>query len=160
MQQADTLTDSKSELATHLHTHGYRLTPQRQVILEAVRQADDHITPEQVYETVHAQHPAISRATIYRTLDFLCEQRLVTAMHWGGQTYYEIAGETPHHHLICRMCGGVAEIDRALIDLLIAATAKKHRFMIDMDHIALFGLCQPCAKQPKQTAVRSPRRSQ
>ncbi|MBP7688024.1 MAG: transcriptional repressor [Thermoflexales bacterium] len=154
------MTDSQSELATHLHTQGYRLTPQRQVILEAVRQAGDHITPEQVYETVHAQQPAISRATIYRTLDFLCEQRLVTAMHWGGQTYYEIAGETPHHHLICRMCGGVAEIDRALIDLLIAATAKKHRFMIDMDHIALFGLCQPCAKQPKQTAVRSPRRSQ
>ena len=152
MQQADTLTDSKSELATHLHTHGYRLTPQRQVILEAVRQADDHITPEQVYETVHAQHPAISRATIYRTLDFLCEQRLVTAMHWGGQTYYEIAGETPHHHLICRTCGGVAEIDRALIDLLIAATAKKHRFTIDMDHIALFGQCRACADHNRKSA--------
>ena len=154
------MTDSKSELATHLHTHGYRLTPQRQVILEAVRQADDHITPEQVYETVHAQHPAISRATIYRTLDFLCEQRLVTAMHWGGQTYYEIAGETPHHHLICRTCGGIEEIDRALIDLLIEATTKKHRFTIDMDHIALFGQCRQCAGHIQKSAARSPRKSQ
>ena len=101
---------------------GYRLTPQRQVILEAVRRAGDHVTPEQVYETVHAQQPAISRATIYRTLDFLCEQRLITAMHWGGQMYYEIAGETPHHHLICRTCGGLEEIDRALIELLIEST--------------------------------------
>lgn len=140
------------DVATHLHTQGYRLTPQRQAILEAVRQAGDHITPEQVYETVHLQQPAISRATIYRTLDFLCEQRLITAMHWGGQTYYEIAGETPHHHLICRTCGGVAEIDRELIDLLIVATAKKHRFTIDMDHIALFGQCRACVDKNRKSA--------
>ena len=154
------MSSSSIDVATQLHTQGYRLTPQRQVILKAVREAGDHVTPEQVYETVHAQQPAISRATIYRTLDFLCEQRLVTAMHWGGQTYYEIAGELPHHHLICRSCGGVAEIDRGLIDLLIEATAKKHRFTIDMDHIALFGQCQPCAKQTKKTATRVPRKSQ
>ena len=71
---------SSIDVATHLHTQGYRLTPQRQAILEAVRQAGDHVTPEQVYETVHTQQPAISRATIYRTLDFLCEQRLITAL--------------------------------------------------------------------------------
>lgn len=139
---------------------GYRLTPQRQVILEAVRRAGDHVTPEQVYETVHAQQPAISRATIYRTLDFLCEQRLITAMHWGGQMYYEIAGETPHHHLICRTCGGLEEIDRALIELLIESTLKKHRFTIDMDHIALFGQCRQCASQNSRSAARSPRKSQ
>lgn len=147
------------DVAKHLHTQGYRLTPQRQVILEAVRQASDHVTPEQVYETVHAQQPAISRATIYRTLDFLCEQRLVTAMHWAGQTYYEIAGELPHHHLICRTCGGIEEIDRGLIDLLIEATAKKHRFKIDMDHIALFGQCRQCADRARKPAVRSARKA-
>lgn len=149
---------TQSDLAARLHTHGYRLTPQRHVILEAVRQAGDHVTPEQVYETVHAQHPAISRATIYRTLDFLCEQRLIVAMHWGGQMYYEIAGETPHHHLICRTCGAVAEIDRALIELLIESTAKKHRFTIDMDHIALFGQCRQCATQTKKSAARPARK--
>jgi Fur family ferric uptake transcriptional regulator len=106
------LTNPKSELALHLHTHGYRLTPQRQVILEVVRQAGKHVTPEQVYETVRSQNPAINRATIYRTLDFLCEQRLIVAMRWGSQTYYEIARQTPHHHLICRSCGGIEEIDR------------------------------------------------
>ena len=144
------MTPSSIDVAAQLHTQGYRLTPQRQAILEAVRRAGDHVTPEQVYETVHAQQPAISRATIYRTLDFLCEQRLIVAMHWGGQMYYEIAGELPHHHLICRSCGGVAEIDRGLIDLLIEATAKKHRFTIDMDHIALFGQCRQCADRAKK----------
>ena len=72
------------DFATQLHAHGYRLTPQRQLILEAVRRADDHITPEDVYQRVHRQNPAISRATIYRTLDFLCEMRLIHALYWGG----------------------------------------------------------------------------
>ena len=70
---------SSIDVATQLHTLGYRLTPQRLSILEAIRGAGDHVTPEQVYETVHQQNPAISRATIYRTLDFLCEQRLIVA---------------------------------------------------------------------------------
>jgi Fur family ferric uptake transcriptional regulator len=142
-----TLSTPTSALADHLHIRGYRLTPQRQVILEAVRHAGEHVTPEQVYQTVHHHHPAISRATIYRTLEFLSEQRLIVAMHWGGQMYYEIAGELPHHHLICRSCGGIEEIDRELIDLLIEATAKQHRFTIDMDHIALFGVCRLCRTQ-------------
>lgn len=150
---------SSINVAEQLHIQGYRLTPQRQAILDAVRRAGDHVTPEQVYETVHAQQPAISRATIYRTLDFLCEQRLIVAMHWGGQMYYEIAGELPHHHLICRSCGGVAEIDRGLIDLLIEATAKKHRFTIDMDHIALFGQCRQCANHAKKPIARSARKA-
>jgi Fur family transcriptional regulator, ferric uptake regulator len=149
-----------SDLADHLHTHGYRLTPQRQVILEAVRQAGEHVRPDQVYETVHAQQPAINRATIYRTLDFLCEQRLIVAMRWGSQTYYEIAGRTPHHHLICRSCGSLEEIDRGLIELLIEATARQHRFTIDMDHIALFGQCRRCADRAQKPRTRLARKSQ
>src|SRR5512134_1697081 len=94
------------DFAARLHSQGYRLTSQRQLILEAIRRADDHVTPEQVYATIHRHHPAVSRATIYRTLDFLCEMRLIHAMRWGGKMYYEIAGEEPHHHLVCRACGG------------------------------------------------------
>ena len=74
------------DVVTHLHAQGYRLTPQRQLILEAVRQAETHVTPEQVYDRVHRRQPTISRATLYRTLDFLCEQRLIHAMRWAGQT--------------------------------------------------------------------------
>ncbi len=139
------------DFATQLRAQGYRLTPQRLLILDAVRRAEDHVTPEQVYQTVHQKNPAISRATIYRTLDFLCEMRLVTAMRWGGQTYYEIAGETPHHHLVCHACGALEELDPALLDTLIAAIEKKHHFMVDMDHVALFGLCRSCRAEAKKT---------
>jgi Fur family transcriptional regulator, ferric uptake regulator len=138
------MAQSADDFAAQLHSQGYRLTPQRQLILGAVRQANDHVTPDEVYERVHRWNPAISRATIYRTLDFLCEQRLIHALYWGGQMYYEIADEQPHHHLVCRSCGGMVDCAHNLLQILAEAVEKKHHFTIDMDHVALFGLCQRC----------------
>ena len=132
------------DFVDRLHAQGYRLTPQRHLILDIVRQARAHITPEQIYAAVHQQNPAISRATIYRTLDFLCEQRLIHALHWGDRTYYEIAGDEPHHHLICRQCNAVEQIDHATLALLIETIKRQHHFSVDMDHVALFGLCRQC----------------
>jgi Fur family ferric uptake transcriptional regulator len=143
------MVQSVGDFAAQLHSQGYRLTPQRQMILDAVRQAGDHITPEDVYQRVHRKNPAISRATIYRTLDFLCEQRLIHALYWGGQMYYEIADEQPHHHLICRACGGMVECEHDLLQVLFEAVEKKHCFTIDMDHVALFGVCQRCRSSKK-----------
>jgi Fur family ferric uptake transcriptional regulator len=133
-----------ADFAAHLHAQGYRLTPQRHMILEAVRQADDHVTPDEVYASVLRQNPVISRATIYRTLDFLCEVHLIHALYWGGQMYYEIKHDQPHHHLVCRACGGMAECEHNLLQALFGAVDKKHHFLIDMDHVALFGLCETC----------------
>jgi Fur family transcriptional regulator, ferric uptake regulator len=146
-----------ADFAARLHSQGYRLTPQRQLILEAVRQAGDHVTPEDVYQRVHLRDPAISRATIYRTLDFLCELRLIHALYWGGQMYYEVAGEEPHHHLICRTCGAVDQIDHMLLDDLFQAVEKKHCFTIDMDHVTLFGLCRQCRAVQQKGETRSTR---
>jgi Fur family ferric uptake transcriptional regulator len=133
-----------ADFVTHLHSQGYRLTPQRHLILEAVRQAEEHVTPEQVYATVHRQNPAISRTTIYRTLDFLCEMRLIHSLYWGGQMYYEIVDDQPHHHLVCRICGVMVECEHDLLQVLFEAVEKQHGFTIDMDHVALFGLCSVC----------------
>ena len=141
------------DFATELHSKGYRLTPQRHLIMAAVQQAGDHVTPEQVYETVHRQNPAISRATIYRTLDFLCEVRLIHAMRWGAHTYYEIVGDQPHHHLICRACGAIEQLDHALLEQLFKAIDEKHCFIIDVDHITLFGLCRRCRTREKIPAA-------
>ncbi len=81
----------------------------------------------------------------------MCEVRLIHAMYWGGQMYYEIAGDQPHHHLICRSCGGVAKFDHDLLQVLFEAIEQKHRFTIDMDHVALFGVCQQCRGSGKKS---------
>ena len=149
-----------ADFAARLHAQGYRLTPQRQMILQAVRQVDDHVTPEDVYQRVHRRNPAISRATIYRTLDFLCEMRLIHALYWGGQMYYEIADDRPHHHLVCRICGTMEECEHDLLQILFEAVEKKHRFTIDMDHVALFGLCRKCRAGLNRSAARSGQQKQ
>jgi Fur family ferric uptake transcriptional regulator len=127
-----------------MHAQGYRVTPQRQMILDAICAGCGHTTFEDILRRAQAQAPTLNRATLYRTLDFLCRLRLVVALEWDGQTYYEIAGESPHHHLVCRVCGQMQALDNRLLDQLIEAVRRQHRFAIDMDHVALLGLCEQC----------------
>ena len=127
-----------------MREHGFRVTPQREAILDAICAGGGHSTPDEIFERVHAKVPAINRATVYRTLDFLCELRLVTAMRMGGQTYYEIAGDTPHHHLVCRKCGHVEEIGHDTVASLFAKINREQNFTVDVNHLALFGLCAQC----------------
>jgi Fur family ferric uptake transcriptional regulator len=130
-----------------MHERGFRVTPQRQLILDAICEGDGHTTPEEIYERVHAKSPAINRATVYRTLDFLCELRLVVAADiGGGRKVYEIAGEAPHHHLVCRRCGAVEQIGHDTVRSLFARIEREHHFVVDMDHLALFGLCHKCRR--------------
>ncbi|HLF27563.1 MAG TPA: Fur family transcriptional regulator [Anaerolineae bacterium] len=142
---------------THQHTNytarmrerGFRVTPQRQLILDAICEGGGHTTPEEIYRRVQAKSPAINRATVYRTLDFLCELRLVVAVQIGGHTFYEIAGEAPHHHLICRRCNKVEEIGHDTLKALFAKIEREQQFLVDMDHLALFGLCKRCSQTAK-----------
>lgn len=137
--------------ASRMRGHGFRVTPQRQLILEAIYESGGHTTPEEIYERVHAKAPAVNLATIYRTVDFLRELRLITEMHVGGKTYYEIAGEAPHHHLVCRRCGHVEQIDHTTVVGLFARIEEEQQFKVETDHLALVGLCKHCydAKTPE-----------
>ncbi len=140
------MTHFNVDYAALMRKRGFRVTPQRQIILDAICEGGGHTTPEEIYRRVHAKAPAINRATVYRTLDFLCELRLVVAMRVGDQTYYEIAGERPHHHLVCRSCGAIIQLDSTLLEGLVASIDKKHHFYVDMDHVGLFGLCEDCRR--------------
>ena len=127
-----------------MHERGFRVTPQRQLILDAICEGDGHTTPDEIYTRLHAKSPAVNRATVYRTLDFLCELRLVVALRESGQTYYEIAGDAPHHHLVCRTCGIMEDIGHDTLKTLFAKIEREQQFLVDMDHLALFGLCKRC----------------
>jgi Fur family ferric uptake transcriptional regulator len=128
-----------------MHERGFRVTPQRQLILDAICAAGGHTTFDEVFARVQAKSSAVNRATVYRALDFLCELRLVVAADVGnGHTVYEIAGDQPHHHLVCRACGAMVEISHDAVRTWFAKLERDHGFHVDMDHVALFGLCQAC----------------
>ena len=126
---------------------GYRITPQRRLILDAVREGAGHSSLDEIYRRVQVRDPGLNLATVYRNLDFLCELRLVVAADTGGgRMVFEIAGEQPHHHLICHRCGKLEQISQDEVQPLIDQVEREHAFHIDMDHIALFGLCKECRK--------------
>ena len=130
----------------HLRSQGFRLTPQRLAILRLLEEAQDHLTPGQVYQKVRGQLPGMTEATVYRTLNFLAEQGLVLVAHIGhGQLVYEIAGHN-HHHLICRDCGHMQDIDHS--ELLVFFERMKDRtgFHIDTVHATFFGHCPKCGE--------------
>ena len=136
------------DYARLMHERGFRLTPQRQLILDAICASGGHASPDEVYDRVHKTAPAVNRATVYRNLDFLCEMRLVTAtvMERHGKVY-EIAAEAPHHHLICRKCGEVVQVDHTLAKAFFAKIERECQFTVETDHLALFGLCQECREK-------------
>lgn len=139
------------DYTTLLHEQGFRVTPQRQLILDAICAGGGHTTFEEIYQRVQAKTTAINRATVYRTLDFLRELRLVVTADIGNSTVvYEIAGDTPHHHLVCRQCGAVSEIGHGELKKLFDQLQRDYGFSVDVDHLALFGQCAQCRKANKQ----------
>lgn len=143
------------DLLHQIRLHGRRLTPQRKLILDVIRRAGGHITIEQIYREVRAQNSRLNRATVYRNLDVLCDLRLVVAADIGAGTWvYESAGAQPHHHLICRACGAIEQIANGEIDGLFRQIDQRYHFAIDMDHMALFGLCARCQEGHGAGAVQ------
>ena len=88
-----------------LREHGYRVTPQRQLVLEAV-EVLRHGTPEEILAEVQRHASGVNLSTIYRTLEVLESVGLVTHAHIGhGAPTYHAVDEHPHIHLVCDACG-------------------------------------------------------
>lgn len=134
----------QTEFATQIRAQGFRMTPQRQVVLEAVKALAGHATPGEVYEWVAVRAPAVNRATVYRILNFLCEIDLVARFDDGANTMYELVGERPHHHLVCRECGRVAHIPDQMLDGLAEELEREYGFQAELRHLAITGLCRDC----------------
>lgn len=141
------MTHTTSDYASLIRKQGFRLTPQRHVILDAICELGGHVTPEAIYDQVQNRLPGVNRATVYRNLDFLCEMRLVVAAHIGRSMVYEIASTEPHHHLICQQCNAVLPLSDEPVRGFFGQVRKAHDFAVDMNHLTLFGLCADC--QPK-----------
>ena len=138
---------SESPLAEVLRSRGLRLTAQRQLILEAVRTLG-HATPEQVHTAVREVAAGVNITTIYRTLELLERLGLVTHTHLShGSPTFHLAGEQQHAHLVCRSCGHIGEIDSELLRPLSDRLAQQVGFLVDIGHVALFGVCGECGEQ-------------
>ena len=135
----------EEETAELLRRAGHKLTPQRLLIVRALRHADGHMSAAQIADQVHGQYPFVDVSTVYRTLDVLKRMRLATETDMGsGDAVFEWAPEQPHHHLICTSCDAVAELDHSYLECLSGRIEADFRFAPDLHHFAIFGLCSEC----------------
>ena len=93
-----------------LRARGYRVTPQRQLVLEAVTKLE-HATPEEICASVQQTARGVNISTIYRSLELLEQLGLVTHTHLGhGAPRYHLAAEAEHVHLVCAGCGRITQV--------------------------------------------------
>ncbi len=131
--------------ARSLQDLGYRLTPQRMMILEAVLESEDHVTAEELYEQVRKKYPHISFSTVYRTMELLRESGFVTQTDLGGgRVQYHPVDKATHHHLICQVCGSVDEVDQDVFSGLQRELRERYNFDATLTHFAIFGRCGRC----------------
>ncbi len=127
-----------------LREKGYRLTPQRELVLAAVDHLG-HATPDEVLTEVREHSAAVNVSTVYRTLELLEELGLVRHTHLTDRvpTYHSRA--TPEHvHLVCRGCDRVIEAQPEEFAPLSDALHERHGFHTDVGHLTVFGTCHDC----------------
>ena len=129
---------------TQLRERGYRLTPQRELILAAVERLG-HATPDEVLAEVREHSSAVNVSTVYRTLEVLEELGLVRHAHLSARspTYHSVT-DHEHFHLVCRNCQRVISVDPDVLTPLQEKLAADHDFDVDVGHLTVFGRCSAC----------------
>lgn len=128
-----------------LRERGQRLTPQRMMVLDIIKQHHGHLTAEEIHHHSQSQQPYLNIATVYRTLQWLQAQGLVHTLHLeNDRTYYEYHNSSAHHHLVCTRCHTVAEITAAGLQTLIEHLQHQHGFVAHIEHLAVPGICRAC----------------
>jgi len=136
---------ARKGLLEMLRDRGYRLTPQRMMVVEAIEASDDHISADQIRAKARIKYPYINMSTVYRTLELLTQEGLVTETDLGGgRLLYHPAGKADHHHLVCRKCGRVTDIDASVFQSLKDELSARYGFDADLEHIGIFGTCKNC----------------
>lgn len=131
------------EMIERCRSAGMNLTPQRVVIYRALLEAEDHPSPEALRDRVKSQLPAVSLATIYKTLDVLVELGLAGEVAATGNTKRYDGNMGVHHHLVCTSCGSVADTDDVSLSK-ISLPKGLQGFLPKGYSVHIHGLCSTC----------------
>jgi Fur family transcriptional regulator, ferric uptake regulator len=128
-----------------LRRGGYRITPQRQLVLESIGRLR-HGTPEEILAEVQRTATGVNLSTIYRNLEVIEEVGLVTHAHIGhGAPTYHAVDDHVHIHLVCDSCGEVQSLDALIAEPFLDDLRRSTGFVTDISHVALHGRCSSCS---------------
>jgi len=150
---AQEVQEEREVFAAYLARHRLKRSEQREAILEAFLETEDHLSVEDLLTLVHRRRPDVGRTTVYRTLKLLREAGLASELQVGGETRFERHYKRAHHdHLICEECGDIIEFQSPEIERLQEEIARKLGFVIKGHRHQIYGLCQRpgCASRPER----------
>ncbi len=133
-----------SELTPILRERGQRVTPQRLILHRALREADRHLTAEELLDSAVDRLPNLSLPTVYATLELFEELQVVRRVSVGSGALLWDPRTAEHHHLTCRRCGWVEDIDETLETAPVMKAARRAGFRPDRADLAIVGLCAKC----------------
>jgi len=146
------MSDFDFNLKDQLKDKGYKMTSQRQAILDVLIENDGkHLSTEEIYELVKKRYPDIGVATVYRTLLLFDRMELVYKLDFDdGCSRYELnknKEDHRHHHLICMSCGSVSEVEEDLLDSLEEEILNKKGFLVKDHRVKFYGICKKCSEK-------------
>lgn len=123
-----------------------RNTIQCTLVLEAVNKLKCHATAEEVYSELVREHPSISRATVYRNLQRLCEDGEIRKREIpnGADCFDHLCSD--HYHVRCTSCGRVFDVDMDYMTDLQQSIKNTHGFVLTGHDIIFKGICPSCGK--------------
>jgi Fur family ferric uptake transcriptional regulator len=127
-----------------------RVTNQRALILEIIRQGRGHLDADEIYRRVLKRQPRINLSTVYRTLRLFKELGLVEEVHFDDEHHhYETKPTSEHHHLVCLGCGRIVEYRYSLTRYVKMNVPAAKDFEIVGTEIRIKGYCSECRKGMK-----------
>jgi Fe2+ or Zn2+ uptake regulation protein len=129
-----------------MRARGFRVTPQRTIILETIAHMGGHLSAQQVHHEASKRLPGLNLATVYRTVESLQKSGLVDIFSTTQEPLqFSLRDpEQPHAHLVCRSCGKVQQVDGPQLEALHHVLREIAAFEIDPHHLTLEGLCMDC----------------
>jgi len=136
----DTYAIEARRILDQLRARGERITTPRRAVIELLASTHEHLTVDEIADRLHVVHPSIAPSTVYRTLEALQAWGMVERVHRGqGATFFHLAQS--HQHIVCEVCGTVADIPAGELDALADRLRIAYGFELRPSGFALLGRC-------------------
>ncbi|MDO8491027.1 MAG: transcriptional repressor [Dehalococcoidia bacterium] len=130
-----------------LNTAGHRMTRQRTLLLDLIKEAGGHLDADELYRRAREKQPRVSLSTVYRALHLFKKMGLVEEYHFDeSHHHYEATSKKEHHHLLCLGCGRVIEFQSPLSRYVTRNVPEARDFHIVDTELRMTGYCSNCRK--------------
>jgi Fe2+ or Zn2+ uptake regulation protein len=141
--------DNDAELTDLLRERGLRATSQRVVMHRLLRDQARHVSAEELLSEAGEKLPGVSLPTVYATLELFEQLGIVRRVNGGGGTIVWDTRADAHHHMICRNCGRIEDMETSLDLEGARRSAARSGFQADRAEVVVSGLCASCAAESR-----------